>query len=232
MNNKNDIDSIDIASKSKLKMKFGKSYTKKFDNLKVKYKFDKKKYIVLGFAIFMMIAALFSSSYAYLTYVSKTDSTTTIETGNITLSLEEEDNQFNLVNAYPMSLKKGLETSQEYNFTITNTGTIETLYKVVLNSLCEVGEVYKISNKEIKADKCILDSYIKIAVKANNDNDYKIVDKTDDKYIIATGNIGVKDKASYSIKMWLSEDTPNMFNGKNGNSIFIGSLGVEYEQIS
>ena len=72
--------------KDKIKGLFSKSYFNKFDDLKIKYKKDPKKALVLIFSIVIAFSILVGSSYAYLTYISKTNNKVTISAGTLALS--------------------------------------------------------------------------------------------------------------------------------------------------
>ena len=61
------------------------SFSKKFDNLKIKYKKNPKVFIAMIICIAFAGLSLVGSSYALLTYVSKTGKITTINAGNLAL---------------------------------------------------------------------------------------------------------------------------------------------------
>ena len=61
---------------------------KKFNKIKVKYKKDKKKLIVAILAIVVLSSLVVGSSYAYLTYVSKTNNDVTISAGTLALTFQ------------------------------------------------------------------------------------------------------------------------------------------------
>ena len=65
---------------------------KNFNSFKIKYKRDKKKYLVAMSALCAMLSMTMGTSYAYLTYVSKTDNTVTIDAGELALSFYNEQN--------------------------------------------------------------------------------------------------------------------------------------------
>lgn len=230
LNDESTTDMIDLDPKSKIKSKIGKNYTKKFDNLNVKYEKDKKKYVIAFMGLLLLVASLLGSSYAYLTYVSSTENSTIISAGSIAIDLSEPDNSLTITNALPVKDETGLSNAKEYKFTIKNTGNVGTNYKILIANHCTVGETYKINNKDIKADKCLLDEYVKIGIK-DEYNDYIIKSKTDpDKYIILEGSLLPNETKNYTMKMWLAENTPNIFNGKDGDVVYLGKLEIEYEQ--
>ena len=109
---------IDISSKSKLKSQFGRGFSNKFKNLQIRYKKDKRKTLVAIAGLFAMFSALMGSSYAYLTYVSKTNNSVTINAGSLALIFQNEENVINLTNAVPVKDSVGLGSDKEYSFEI------------------------------------------------------------------------------------------------------------------
>ena len=195
---------------------------KSFDNFKIRYKKDKKKYLITLSAILAMLSMTMGSSYAYLTYVSQTSSTYVINTGTLALTFQNEQNVISLTNAVPMSDKQGLLQEEEYSFDVSNNGSIPALYKITLNNTCETGN---------GVDLCIPDEYIKVGIKVGTD-DYKVVERSGkSEYIIETGGLSGGASNSYKMKVWLAYNTPNTYNAKQNASIaYKGKLGLSYEQ--
>lgn len=192
-----------------------------FNKLRIKYKKDKKKYLVMLLGLFVMISSLIGTSFAYLTYVSKTDNSTIITAGTLALILQNEENVISISNALPMKDEEGLAQQDEYSFEVRNNGTIPESYKITLNNTCTVsGEV----------TSCIPDDYIKIGLKIGN-NDYKIIEKNEQsEFIIDTGDLGKGQVQSYKMKIWLSYDTPTTYNTTTGVVQYSGQLGISYAQ--
>ena len=140
---------------------FSKSYFNKFDDLKIKYKKDPKKALVLIFSIVIAFSILVGSSYAYLTYISKTNNKVTISAGTLALSFENEANAISLSNGLPQEDKEALQNNEEYEFTITNKGTLDSNFKITLDNTCTVGKSYTIEGESVTVDKCIPNKYIK-----------------------------------------------------------------------
>ena len=228
----NNQDEIKVSMKQKLKGIFNKSYNKRFRDLKVKYKKDPKKKLVLVIAILGLFSMLVGSSYAYLSYVSKTANTTKISAGTLALELKNEANVISMDGALPVSDEMGLREGKEYSFDLENTGTIPSNYVISIKNTCEVGTNKTINGTSNNVDKCIPDKYIKIGLK-EGDKSYKVIEyKTqNNKYILNAGSLNPKEKKSYKMKIWLDYDTPNDYNSKGGkNIIYSGKLEVDYEQ--
>ena len=109
---------------------FRKKFVDKFDDLKIKYKKDPKKFVVVATGLLLAFSTLVGSSYAYLTYVSKTANSTTINAGTLAMVFKNESNSITLNNALPQKDSDGLANSSEYEFTIENTGSIPAQFKI------------------------------------------------------------------------------------------------------
>ena len=227
-------ENIDISNKDKISSVTSKSFSDKFKNLKVKYKQDPKKFIVATFAILVAFSMLIGSSYAYLSYVSKTDNSTTITAGTLALNFKNESNSITLSNALPEKDNLGLENSAEYEFTIENIGSLPATYRVTLDNTCLTTKTYSINGENITPSTCIPNEFIKVAIKENNGR-YKVLEKktinNEASYIIATGSLKATKTITYKMKIWLDYDTPNTYNANGGkNIIYVGQLGLSYEQ--
>ena len=195
---------------------------RRFDDFKIKYKKDKKKYLVTLSAILAMLSMTMGSSYAYLTYVSQTDHTVVLDAGILALTFQNEENVISLFNAVPMKDQTGLAQEEEYSFDVTNNGSVPALYKITLNNTCESGN---------GLDLCVPDEYIKVGIKVGN-GDYKVVERNDkSEYVIETGALSGNGSTSYKMKIWLAHNTPNTYNAQGNQSIaYKGQLGLTYEQ--
>ena len=142
-----------------------KKFSKKFDDLKIKYKKDPKKYIVMASCLLLALALLGGTSYAYLSYVSKTGNTTVIEAGTLALTFANESNAITLDNAVPQQDNNALEENTEYTFSIKNNGSLAASYKITLDNTCTLDKTYSINGESVKPDTCIPDSHIKVGIK-------------------------------------------------------------------
>ena len=208
-----------------------KKFSKKFDDLKIKYKKDPKKYIVMASCLLLALALLGGTSYAYLSYVSKTGNTTVIEAGTLALTFANESNAITLDNAVPQQDNNALEENTEYTFSIKNNGSLAASYKITLDNTCTLDKTYSINGESVKPDTCIPDSHIKVGIKEGN-GEYTVLDKTSESdYVIASGSLNGGAEKSYTMKIWLDYDTPNDYNSHGTlNIIYSGKLGLDYEQ--
>ena len=195
---------------------------KDFNDIRIKYKKDRKKYLVAMAALCAMVSMTMGSSYAYLTYVSQTANTVIIDAGQLALSFHNEQNIISIENAVPVKDQVGLASDQEYSFNIKNNGTIPAIYKITLDNTCTTGA---------NVDLCIPDEYIKVGLKVGSEN-YKVIERSGkSEYIIDNGSLQSGGVNSYKMKVWLSHDTPNTYNAAGGRKIvYKGKLGLTYEQ--
>ena len=212
-------DDVEVSVSS---FRSNRGFNNKFDSLKVKYKKDKKKYLVALSAAFAIMSMAMGSSYAYLTMTSKTNNSVVINAGTLALTFQNEANVITLENAVPMSDKAGLDSENEYSFDIKNNGDIPATYVVTLDNTCETGN---------GITACIPDEHIKVGLKVGT-NDYKVLEKNgEDEYMIETGALEANGSNTYKMKIWLAQDTPNTYNAKGNKTIvYKGKLGLAYEQ--
>ena len=217
-----DEEQLDTYEQTKMKSGFGKSFIKKFKNLQIRYKKDKRKTLVALAAILAMFSVVCGSSYAYLTYVSKTNNSVTISLGSLALIFQNEENAITLQNAVPVKDSVGLESDKEYSFKVKNTGTIPANYTITLDNICTLGS---------GVDTCIPDEYIKVGIKIGSGS-YKVVERSEkSKYIIETGSLDAGAVQGYKMKVWLAHNTPNTYNSAiSGDVYYKGKLGLNYEQ--
>lgn len=208
-----------------------KLFSNKINNLKIKYKKDPKKFALVLSSLLLALSLLCGSSYAYFTYIGKTDNTTLIEAGTLALTFKNESNAIILDNALPQKDSDALENNTEYEFAIKNNGSLSANYTITLDNTCTTRKTYTINETEITPDKCIPNEYIKVGIK-EGDNDYKVVEVNEEgNIVIEADKINKSKTKSYKMKIWLSYDTPNEYNSlETQNIIYSGKLGLEYEQ--
>ena len=209
-----------------------KRFVDKFDRLKIKYKKDPKKFIMLVVSIVFVLALTIGSSYAYLTYISKTGNTTKIEAGTLALTFNNESNAITMIDALPMSDNQGLDGENEYEFTVENTGSLPASYVITLDNTCVEGKSYTIDGNSINADRCVPSQYIKVGLKIGSD-EYKVLEYNENEasYILDAGSMNANSSKSYKMKLWLDYDTPNDYNSHGTlDVIFSAKLGLSYEQ--
>ena len=207
------------------------NFFKKFEKLKVKYKTNKKRILSITVTAVGIACLLIGSSMAYLLFEAS-GTTQTISAGTLQLSYTNESEAIILNNAVPQSDEQGLNNNV-YSITLTNTSTIKSYYELSLNNNCTVGNSYTVNGSSIKADVCILNNYLKVAVKTNKDEDYKI---TSGSNVILKGYLEAKENISFEMIIWLTEETPNDYQGQTEtgtprNVIYNGNFKIYTRQL-
>ena len=158
-----------------------------------------KKRILLIISIFVVVLILFSSSYALL-FKSNQTKKQEYTTGMLEITSETLSGSVTLNNPLPMSDSDG-ENTTPYVFRITNTGNLTYKFNIMLLSTT--------TNNQISSN------YIKL--KVNTDTPVKLNSLTDG---IILSNITLKPGKSIDVtlRVWLSEDTPNTEIGKTFNA--------------
>ena len=207
------------------------NFFKKFEKLKVKYKTNKKRILSITVTAVGIACLLIGSSMAYLLFEAS-GTTQTISAGTLQLSYTNESEAIILNNAVPQSDEQGLNNNV-YSITLTNTSTIKSYYELSLNNNCTVGNSYTVNGSSIKADVCIPNNYLKVAVKTNKDEDYTIKNGGN---VILKGYLEAKENISFEMIIWLKEETPNDYQGQTEtgtprNVIYNGNFKIYTRQM-
>ena len=207
------------------------NFFKRFQKLKVKEQTDKKRILSITLISVGIACLLIGSSMAYLLFEAS-GTTQTISAGTLQLSYTNESEAIILNNAVPQSDEQGLNNNV-YSITLTNTSTIKSYYELSLNNNCTVGNSYTVNGSSIKADVCIPNNYLKVAVKTNKDEDYTIKNGGN---VILKGYLEAKENISFEMIIWLTEETPNDYQGQTEtgtprNVIYNGNFKIYTRQI-
>ena len=207
------------------------NFFKKFEKLKVKYKTNKKRILSITVTAVGIACLLIGSSMAYLLFEAS-GTTQTISAGTLQLSYTNESEAIILNNAVPQSDEQGLNNNV-YSITLTNTSTIKSYYELSLNNNCTVGNSYTVNGSSIKADVCIPNNYLKVAVKTNKNEDYTIKNGGN---VILKGYLEAKENISFEMIIWLKEETPNDYQGQTEtgtprNVIYNGNFKIYTRQL-
>ena len=207
------------------------NFFKKFEKLKVKYKTNKKRILSITVTAVGIACLLIGSSMAYLLFEAS-GTTQTISAGTLQLSYTNESEAIILNNAVPQSDEQGLNNNV-YSITLTNTSTIKSYYELSLNNNCIVGNSYTVNGTSVTANVCIPNNYLKVAVKTNKDEDYTIKNGSN---VILKGYLEAKENISFEMIIWLTEETPNDYQGQTEtgtprNVIYNGNFKIYTRQM-
>ena len=168
----------------------------------------KKKVLIIMISI-ALILSIIGISYAIWTLNLSQKGFNKIAGSCFSLSLTNEKNNINLVNAYPITNEEGKKLTP-YSFTITNT--------------CDLFASYTV-NLEILENNTLPIKYISSMI--NNENIIKLGELEDAKTtingsvtskILAKGSLGAGDSVDYNLRLWMSEDvTPEDTDAMNKN---------------
>ena len=207
------------------------NFFKKFQKLKGKEQTNKKRILSITVTAVGIACLLIGSSMAYLLFEAS-GTTQTISAGTLQLSYTNESEAIILNNAVPQSDEQGLNNNV-YSITLTNTSTIKSYYELSLNNNCTVGNSYTVNGSSVTANVCIPNNYIKVAVKTSNDENYTIKNGGN---IILKGYLEAKENISFEMIIWLTEETPNDYQGQTEtgtprNVIYNGNFKIYTRQL-
>ncbi len=177
----------------------------------------KSKLCVLCLCFLGLLFVFIGSSYAYITVVSKQQESNVVEVGTLKLSYDDEDKLLNVNDAFPMSDEDGLK-QEPYTFTVTNTGSLGASYKVLLENDYAL----------IQADNCLekLLSYENLKISIDEGDPLLLSELKSTNYTLATGYLSPNQSKTYTLKLWLKEESGNEILGKH----FHGKIIVEGTQ--
>lgn len=176
-------------------------------------------------AICMVLTLFMASSYALwkVTIYQKTENI--IEAGCFSVAFEDVSSSIHLENAYPISNEKGMKLTP-YQFTITNTCTIDAKYTIYLNTLEVTGT--KLEDNLINYSLTKSNGAVAVANRLNSaptnlDKSHFDFNKNILKsYEIGTGTLKGKTSAdssdggvaTYSLRLWIDESATNDIFGQ------------------
>lgn len=169
-----------------------------------------RKFLPLFMIMFAMIL-LMGTSYALLRS-KQYGNAYIMEVGLLEITFEDSNiNALNVENAYPMTDSEGMASKDELEFTIVNTGEFVADYKVTIEETS--------TNPSFK-------DVIRYAVN-KDDTGYGEVKLLSQDNVVQEGNLGVKGKATFKVKAWLSEDAGNEYMNKT----FTSRINIDSSQV-
>ncbi len=188
-------------------------------------KTNKKKIISLLISIVSISLLIGSFSYAWLEGSFLSANQVTINAGYLDLTYNASANLINMTNALPQSDTDAITNNDAHTFNLTNNSTENIGYIIKLENICVTSA---------NVDVCVPDQYVKAAISINN-GAYTTIALANGN-IIASGTITKKvtnpTVELFSLKIWLSSDTPNTYNkGTTAtNIVYQGQLKLETTQ--
>lgn len=172
--------------------------------------FKRKESFVFLFLLVFGLVTIIGSSYAVFTMLLTGNKGVSVMAGTFRIDFEETDT-ISLLNTYPMSDEEGLRQAG-YTFTITNTGTVEALYRV----------------KMVDDGANTLDrQMIRFAYQKNSSGMRTPVLLSSFGSVMETNQtLAPGESATYTLKMWLKEEAGNEVQG----TLFKSKIVVEAVQ--
>ncbi len=184
--------------------------------------------ILIGICVGMLL--LVGASYAWFTTTLRSEKTTVIRAGDLSLNLDESTSDGILVNpAKPLTQQEGLgETNPAYTFTLKNDGTLANAYTIYLDDIT-TGEK-KISDTVLNYDLKKTEYNAEKTIKTPQTDTMKLLSsiKDDNDYILDTGVLEPNEYNEYSFKIWMDYNAGNEYQ----NSKYSGQLRIVGNQIS
>ncbi len=155
------------------------------------------------------------SAFAIFSTNSKSSNYNVIKVGTLDIDFgTDSDNTINLNGQYPVSDDEGLQATP-YTFTIKNTGTITSDYKISLQDDTDMITQDNCSTSQL--DK----KYIKYSLSKNTSSTLSA--KEADNYVITENSLKSGDSITYRLWVWISKDAGNDALGKH----YHGKIVVE-----
>ncbi len=169
----------------------------------------KKKVLIIITISIVLVLSIIGISYALWTLNLNQKGFNKIAGSCFSLSLTNEKNNINLVNAYPIINEEGKKLTP-YSFTITNTCDLFASYTVNL-------EILKNNTLPIKYISSMINNESIIKLSELEDAKTTINGSVTSK-ILAKGSLGSGDSVDYNLRLWMSEDvTPEDTDAMNKN---------------
>ena len=156
----------------------------------------KKLVLLMIIGIMLSISLLVGVSYALWSNTHVQEGQGVVESGCFSTDFSEV-NSINLSNVYPINDSKGME-SKPYQFTITNTCSVDAKYEV---------------NFEVLANSTLSSNYVKLAIDNKKDilSNYESKSTTMDGALssnnIAGGWLKPEQSITYDLRLWMDEAT-------------------------
>ena len=163
---------------------------------------NKKNIVAIVCILFMVVILALASSYALFTFNVTKDTDFKLAIGSLELSITDTntEDKYILENVVPTKDEVALE-QDGYNFTIKNTGTIDSYYTIYLDDILisDLGE--RLDNSYIKLNLLNKDT--------NSSNTSRLTDFSSSDRILATGYLEPDESVSYTLRMWLDYEAGN-----------------------
>lgn len=171
---------------------------------------DKKYVLIFILSVFISVTTLIGGSYALIQRVLVGTNTYSMRTGNFLVEFGETQ-EITLSNQVPVYDNVGMNTGDEFSFSVTNNGNYVSSYSIKI--------------EDLSTDD--LSSVIRYAVNYGNGYSYDNIHAlVNNKYIIQNKSLEVGGTDSYSLRFWLDIDASEEYI----NKVFSAKVVVESTQ--
>lgn len=177
-------------------------------------RFLKQNKTVLALLV-MAIVVLLGSSYAWYSLSFTSEKEQSITAGELSLNLGESDQGINLEGAVPQSDEKGL-TNGAYQFSITNNGTLSSMYTVYLDDAELTTGVTRMSDTVLKYN----------LIKNGFNNGVEYLSNLNNRLLVE-GTIEAGETIEFSLRVWITEEATTEISGQE----FRAKLRIEGSQL-
>lgn len=161
---------------------------------------NKKKIIIISSILVAVILLAVGTSYALFRYNITQNTNFKVKSGTLELEiLDNYDGNIVLNNLVPTKDSVALSSnSNVYNFTLTNTGTIDSSFSIYLDDvILENESKERLSNSLVKAN-----------LRNNTNGESKTITLSDDR-VISTGYLLAGYSSNFTLKLWLDYSAGN-----------------------
>ena len=184
---------------------------------------NQNKKLFYGVLILIGIIALVGGTYAWFSIMLKGQTTQIVQAGDLSLTIENE-NSLSLTKALPMNDSDGIKGNKSYTFILSNNGTAGLGYTIKLVEDTTAATSCATNLNGGNPCSIIPSEYIRYQI-IEEDNT-PVLGGLKEGLQLTTGTINGKTQKNYSLKIWLSGETPNDYK----NSFYFGKLEIEATQ--
>ena len=155
------------------------------------------------------------TSYALFTYNVTKNKDFKVVVGNLELSIEDAETDDVFIMEYVVPTKDKIALEQKgYEFTVRNTGSIESFYVIYLDDIFLEEEVERLKNSDIKVNL------------TNHKTEESITKKLDEERVLELGYLKPGEENTYTLRMWVDYEVGN----EAQNKYYATQIRVEGEQ--